>query len=188
MAFKNDFERDCFEAARAALRGTASELLHNRVLIADYIPGTGVISFTGSPKKEIDVLVAKLTDNTSLLISAKDYKIAAPPAVVQEWAAVVRTMSSHSTGTSYLGLVVAAHGFSEGCAAWAIDYNLGLVPPFKGKPIAYRPDTVFAMLQRATLTASSLLRSGHQLLENRNFYWSIYKSLADFPENDPDHG
>src|SRR5579862_2504407 len=129
MIFKNAFERSCFEAVQTALRGTASELLHNRVLIADYTPGMGVISFTGPPKKEIDVLVAKLTDKTSVLISAKDYKIAAPPSVVQEWAAVTRTMSSHSTDTSFLGLVVAAHGFSEGCAAWAIDYNLGLVPP-----------------------------------------------------------
>jgi hypothetical protein len=184
MVFKNAFERRCFEAVRTALRGTASELFHNRVLIADYTPGTGVISFTGPPKKEIDVLVAKLTDNTSILISAKDYKIAAPPTAVQEWAAVTRTMSSHSTGTLFLGLVVAAHGFSEGCPAWAIDYNLGLVPPFKGKRIGYSLDTAFAMLQRAIVSASRLLHAGHKLQENRNFYWSIYKSLADFPEDD----
>jgi hypothetical protein len=78
---------------------------------------------------------------------------------------------------------VASRGFSQGRAAWAIDHNFGLVPPFQGKPIRYRGDTVVAMLERAILTTERLLTSSRNLLENSNFYWSIYKSLADFPED-----
>lgn len=188
MKFRNEFERRCFEAAQEVLGGSAIKLLHNHILIADFTPEKGVISFTGAPKKESDVLAARVTDTCSLLIGAKDYgTAAAPPASVQEWASVVRTMNSHSSGISYLGLVVSSHGLTEGCPASAIDHNLGLVPPHKGKPIAYSSHKIVDMLKRVILTTQRFLRRpGHKLLENGNFYWSVYKLLADFPEQSND--
>ena len=157
MEFKNEFEHVCFDAVGRVLEDKGVELRHNHVLAADFRPGKGVISFTGPPKKEIDVLVAKLTPDFTLLVSMKDYEKPAPPLAIQEWASVVRTMDEHSNSTSYIGLVVCSHGFSSGCVAWAIDANIGMVPPQKGKTISYDPDVVPEMLEGRILPKGAFL-------------------------------
>jgi hypothetical protein len=188
MKFKNDFERCCFDAVREILVDGV-ELLHNQVLVAGFAPGKGVISFTGPPKKEIDVLVVKLSGALTLLISVKDYQAPAAPLSVQEWASVVRTMNEHASAHTYLGIVVCSGGFTEGCPAWAIDHNIGLIPPHKGKPLTWRSETVIRMLKRTIISVRSLAASSlHRLEENRNFYWEVYKCLGDFSEDLGDEG
>lgn len=187
MQFKNDFERLCFEAARAAVGSESVDLQHNTELVADFSPGSGVISFTGPPKKEIDVLITEITSELSLLISAKDLENHATPAMVQEWASVVQTMNKHATNMSYLGLIVSSCGFSRGCGAWAIDSNLGLVPPYKGQPARYCRGVVPDMLERVIHVSCRLAESGrHELRKAPNYYWSVYKCVADYSESGGD--
>ena len=183
MKFKNNFEMLCYQAVERAIGTADVDLQHNKELTADFVPGKGVISFSGSPKKEIDVLCTRLTPDLSLLISAKDLETRATPAMVQEWASVVQTMNKHAEGKSFLGLVVSACGFTSGCGAWAIDSNLGLVPPYKGKVTAYSRDAVERMLERVVRVSRRLAESGrHNLGKNSNYYWSVYKCTSDFAE------
>jgi hypothetical protein len=185
MNFKNEFERVCFEATASALGRPALDLRHNHILTADFTPGTGIISFTGPPKKEIDVLIAELTDSLSILISLKDYEGPAPPAVIQEWATVLRTMNTHATRRQYLGLVVSARGFTSGCVPWAMGENIGLIPPYKGKPIGYPTLLIPKMLERAIAVIQRLSAfPPHHLSDNSNLYWSLYKCLSDYPEGE----
>lgn len=182
MNFKNDFERRCFDAVRDIL-GDVVELQHNRVLTAGFTPGTGVISFTGPPKKEIDILVVHLSPAITLLISAKNYQTPAAPLAVQEWAAVVHTMNDHAISHAYLGIVICSSGFTEGCPAWAIDHNIGLIPPYKGRSLNFGVDTAVEMLKRIIASLRNVVSSPHhRLKENGNFYWDVYKCLGDFPE------
>jgi hypothetical protein len=129
VRFRNDLEEAVYEAAKAAC-GKA-EIDHNRTIEIEVAETPEVASFTGPPKKEVDVIRAEFSANLQILISCKKYSTPAAPADVQEWAAVVTMMNRYSRETRFLGLVVSPSGFGGGCEAWAVSHNLGLIPPLK---------------------------------------------------------
>ena len=89
MNFKNDFEKTIFDATKEIF-GESAKIEHNKVLRIESALYSEVASFTGPPKKEIDVITVNFGENpvASLLISCKDFTNKAEPAHVQEWAAV----------------------------------------------------------------------------------------------------
>src|ERR1035437_5739467 len=143
MNFKNALEEHCFEIARDTL-GSSVQVEHNKRVEIESALFPEVAAFKGPPSKEVDVLVAQLLERPKimLLISCKEFSKRAEPAHVQEWAAVVRTLNTYAEGTRYLGLIVSSNGFTSGCEPWATSYNLGIIPPLKGKNIAFSPDAV----------------------------------------------
>ena len=65
---------------------------------------------------------------------------------------MVRTMNLYSTATKYFGLIISPGGFWLGCEPWATSYNLGVIPPLKGKQLKFPADTCDQMFERV-LTA-----------------------------------
>lgn len=186
MNFKNELEQRCFEMARSAL-GPTVRMEHNKRLEIESALFAEVAVFRGPPAKEIDVLAADLRDSPkiTLLVSCKELAKRAEPAHVQEWAAVVRTMNKYSDGTLYLGMVVSSKGFTSGCEAWATSHNLALIPPLKGKNIAFSPDTVLRMFQRSLIALHKRvqLRSS-DLAEAPAFFDFVYSLITDFEGHD----
>lgn len=182
MKFKNELEQRCYEIARNAL-GPSVEMEHNKRLQIESALFPEVASFKGPPAKEIDVIVVALLDSPkiALLVSCKEFAKRAEPAHVQEWAAVVRTMNNYSDGTLYLGMVVSSRGFTSGCEAWATSHNLGLVPPLKGKNLAFAPNTVLRMFERGLIALQKRVRlRSSDLTEAPAFFDFIYSLVADF--------
>ena len=137
MKFRNEFEKRIFEVTKEIF-GSSANIEHNKILEIENSISFEVASFSGPPKKEIDVITASIGENPiiSLLISCKDFQGAkAEPAHVQEWIAVVNTMSKYSKSTKYFGLMICPNGFTSGCEPWATSSNLALIPPFKRKII-----------------------------------------------------
>jgi hypothetical protein len=186
MNFKNELEERCFQIARGTL-GPTVRLEHNKRLEIESALFPEVAAFKGPPTKEIDVLAADLHDGPkiTLLVSCKEFAKRAEPAHVQEWAAVVRTMNNYSNGTLHLGMVVSSKGFTSGCEAWATSHNLGLIPPLKGKNIAFAPDTVLRMFERSLIALHKRvqLKAG-DLAEAPAFFDFVYSLIADFEGHD----
>ncbi len=182
MNFKNALEQRCFEIARDAL-GPTVRMEHDKRLEIESALFPEVAAFKGPPAKEIDVLAAELRDSPKItvLVSCKEFAKRAEPAHVQEWAAVVRTMNNYSDGTLYLGMVVSSKGFTSGCEAWATSHNLGLIPPLKGRNIAFAPVTVLRMFERSLISLRKRvqLRSS-DLTEAPAFFDFVYSLIADF--------
>ena len=182
MKFKNDLEKRCFEVASDVL-GSSVHLEHNQRLQIENALYPEVASFRGPPTKEVDVLVAEMAaaPKITLLVSCKELSKRAEPAHVQEWAAVVRTMNSYSNGTLYLGLVVSSQGFTSGCEAWATSHNLGLIPPLKGKNLAFPPEAVLTMFGRVmrALHKRVQLNTG-DLADAPGFFDFVYSLISDF--------
>jgi len=182
MNFKNELERRCYEVASNAL-GSSVRLEHNKRLQIESALFPEVASFKGPPAKEIDVLVVDLLDTPKItvLVSCKEFAKRSEPAHVQEWGAVVRTMNNYSDGTLYFGLVVSSSGFTNGCEPWATSHNLGLVPPLKGKNLAFAPDTVLRMFERSLTALCKRVRlRWRDLIEASAFFDFIYSLVADF--------
>ena len=156
MTFKNELERRCFEIAERAL-GNGVKILHNETVQIESALFPEVASFKGPPSKEVDVLLAELLDKPKvvLLVSCKLLSRRAEPAHVQEWCAVVQTMNRYADGTLYFGLIVSPTGFSSGCEAWATSHNIGIVPPLKGRPLAFNEDIVLRMFERVLVALRS---------------------------------
>jgi hypothetical protein len=182
MSFKNELERRCFEIAVRTL-GEAVAIEHNKTIQIETALFPEVASFKGPPTKEVDVLIAQVLDKPKvvLLVSCKLLSRRAEPAHVQEWGAVVQTMNRYSDGTLYFGLVVAPTGFSSGCEPWATLHNLGIVPPLKGRRLAFNEDTVFRMFERTlgALRARVRLRID-DLRTAPAFFDFVYRLVADF--------
>ena len=182
MNFKNDLEKKCFEVA-ADVFGSAVHMEHNKRIQIENALYAEVASFRGPPTKEVDVLVAELAvaPKVTLLVSCKEFSKRAEPAHVQEWAAVVRTMNSYSKGTLYLGLIVSSYGFTSGCEPWATSYNLGLIPPLKGKSLAFPPESVLTMFGRVmrALQKRVHLNVG-DLVDAPGFFDFVYALVSDF--------
>ena len=182
MTFRNELERRCFEAAESALGGGVT-IEHNKTVQIESTVVPEVASFKGPPTKEVDVLVATLLERPKvvLLVSCKLLSRRAEPAHVQEWGAVVRTMNDYSDGTLYFGLVLSPKGFTSGCDAWARSHNVGIVPPLKGRPLAFTEEVVLRMFKRVLLALRARVRL--QVCDLRDapaFFEFVYRLVADF--------
>lgn len=182
MNFKNELERKAFEIAQHAL-GTGVAVEHNKTIQIESALFPEVASFKGPPKKEIDVLVAELLScpRVVLLVSCKLLSRRAEPAHVQEWCSVVQTMNRYADGTTYFGLVLSPTGFTSGCEAWATSHNLGLVPPLKGRMLAFDESTVLRMFERS-LTGLRARAALHvdDLKTAPSFFDFVYGLVRDF--------
>jgi hypothetical protein len=182
MSFKNELERRCFEVAERALGGGVT-IEHNKIIQIESALFPEVASFKGPPTKEIDVLVAELLDRPKvvLLVSCKLISRRAEPAHVQEWCAVVQTMNKYSEGTLYFGLVLSPTGFTSGCEAWATSHNVGIVPPLKGRRLAFSEETVLRMFERVLLGLRARVRlQVDDLKAAPAFFEFVYRLVADF--------
>jgi hypothetical protein len=182
MSFKNELERRCFEVAERALGGGVT-IEHDKIIQIESALFPEVASFKGPPTKEIDVLVAELLDRPKvvLLVSCKLLSRRAEPAHVQEWCAVVQTMNKYSDGTLYLGLVLSPTGFTSGCEAWATSHNVGIVPPLKGRRLAFGEETVLRMFERVLLALRARVRlQVDDLKAAPAFFEFVYRLVADF--------
>jgi hypothetical protein len=182
MNFKNALEQRCFEIARDAL-GPSARLEHNKQLQIESALFAELAAFKGPPTKEIDVLLVDVLDNPriTLLVSCKELSKRAEPAHVQEWAAVVRTMNNYSDGTVFLGMVVSSGGFTAGCEAWATSHNLGLIPPLKGRSLAFSSDTVLRMFARSLTALQKRIQLKHaDLAEAPAFFDFVFSLVSDF--------
>lgn len=182
MNFKNGLERRCFDLAERVLGGQVT-IEHNKTIQIESALFPEVASFKGPPAKEVDVLLAELLGNPKivLLVSCKQLSRAAEPAHVQEWGAVVQTMNKYSGGTIYFGLVLSPTGFTSGCEAWATSHNVAILPPLKGRKLAYSKDAVFRMLERVLVALKARVRlSVDDLRTAPAFFDFVYRLLADF--------
>jgi hypothetical protein len=182
MNFKNELERRCFEVAERALGGGVT-IEHNKRIQIESALFLEVASFKGPPAKEVDVLVAELLDQPKvmLLVSCKLLSRRAEPAHVQEWCAVVQAMNKYSGGSLYLGLVLSPTGFTSGCEAWATSHNIGIVPPLKGRRLAFSEETVLRMFERVLLTLRARVRLQVDDLKTAPVFFDfVYRLVADF--------
>lgn len=182
MKFKDELERQCFEVAERALGGGVT-IEHNKKVQIESALFSEVASFKGPPAKEVDVLVAELIDQPKvvLLVSCKRFSRRAEPAHIQEWCAVVQTMNRYSGGTFFLGLVVSPSGFTSGCEAWATSHNIGIVPPLKGRNLAFNTDTVLRMFERVLIALRVRVRLQIDDLRTAPaFFDFVYRLIADF--------
>jgi hypothetical protein len=187
VTFKNELERRTFEIAQRVC-GQAALIEHNKTLRIETAHSPEVASFVGPPKKEIDVITAGFDQNpdVKVLISCKEYRQSkAEPADVQEWAAVVRTMNQYATATKYLGLIVSPSGFTSGSEPWATSYNLGVIPPLKGKTLKFPADTCDQMCERVLTALKKRLHFPHAaLFEAPQFYEFVYHLTEAFEGRD----
>jgi hypothetical protein len=182
MTFKNELERRCFEVAERALGGGIT-IEHNKTIQIESALFPEVASFKGPPAKEVDVLVAELLDKPKvvLFVSCKLLSRRAEPAHVQEWCAVVQAMNKYSERTLYLGLVLSPTGFTSGCEAWATSHNVGIMPPLKGRRLAFSEETVLRMFERVLLALRARVRLQiDDLKAAPAFFDFVYRLVADF--------
>jgi len=181
MNFKNELERQVFEIAHKVC-GDGVTVEHNKVLAIERALMPEVASFAGPPKKEIDVITARINPNISILVSCKEFEGSkAEPAHVQEWCAVVQTMNRYSDGTKYLGLVVCPTGFTKGCEPWATSHNIGLIPPLKGKKLEFPPETVLKMFERVIGAISKRIPLAYvDLLSAPAFFDFVFRLVVGF--------
>jgi len=183
MNFKNALEEQCYEIAKEVL-GADIQISHNKVITIETAIFKEVASFTGPPKKEVDVITAHIRQDPplDLLISCKDFGGSkAEPAHVQEWCSVVMTMNKYSDKTAFLGIVVSPSGFTKGCEPWATSHNLALIPPLKGVNVKFSPDSVLAMYRRVLLALSKRLAFPYEgILAAPEFHDFAFRLTSDF--------
>lgn len=183
MNFKNALEEQCYEIAKEVL-GADIQISHNKVITIETAIFQEVASFAGPPKKEVDVITARIRHDPplDLLISCKDFGGSkAEPAHVQEWCSVVTTMNKYSDKTAFLGIVVSPSGFTKGCEPWATSHNLALIPPLKGTNIKFSPDSVLAMYRRVLLALRKRLAFPFEgILTAPEFHDFAFRLTSDF--------
>jgi hypothetical protein len=182
MKFKNPLEKHCYEIAKRAL-GKSVSVEHNKEIQIEKALYPEVASFSGPPTKEIDILAAELLDkpNVVLLTSCKQLTGKAEPAHIQEWGAVIQTMNKYGNGTLHLGLIVCPSGFTSGCESWSTSHNIGLLPPLKGKALAFSEESVLQMFERVLCALSKRLRYSYDdILTPPAFYDFVYSMVTDY--------
>lgn len=183
MKFKNELEEKVYEIAKRVC-GDEVSIEHNKVLQIESALYSELASFSGPPKKEIDLITAQVKGSRKikLLISCKEFQgYKAQPAHIQEWSAVLHTMNKYSDGTKYVGMVVSPSGFTSGCEAWATSYNIGLVPPLKGRIIPFNYETSLQIFERVLKALVKRLEFPHdEMLTAPNFYNFVFRLSADF--------
>ena len=178
MNFKNNFEKKCYESCLKFATKDLIAIQHNKVIQTEKT----IVSFSGNPKKEIDVLTLNLIENVKLFISCKDFENAVPPSAVQELGDVLKVLNENAIVSKYFGLVISSNGFSKGCEAWAKTNNIGIVPLYNGIKNNYSEETIYKMFQRIVhVFIRSIERKRiEELKNNSNFYWLCYKTILDF--------
>ena len=159
---------------------------HNKVLEIARTDKIETATFSGPPKKEIDIITAGYEPDVKLLISCKQYSGSkAEPSDVQEWGAVMKTMNKYSAGTYFLGLIISASGFTSGCEGWATSSNIALIPPLKGKQLYFEVPTSLQMTRRVLNALTKRLAFPHEeLLVPPGFYNFVYDLTKDFEGRD----
>ena len=184
MKFKNQFEKTIYEIAKNVFGDKSTQIEHNKVIVIEDKTSRSTISFSGPPKKEIDVLSVTLSNNkdVQLLVSCKDFaNNKAEPAHIQEWCSVLNTMNKHSKKTKYIGIVVSSSGFTSGCESWASSDNIGLIPPIKGNNIKFEEKYVIAMFKRFSTALSKRLKFPlEDIFTAPNLFDFCYSVTADF--------
>lgn len=182
MKFKNILEEKAFAIAKDILGDTVT-IEHNKTIQIENALFPEVASFTGPPKKEIDVLAVELASSPRiiLLVSCKLFTRRASPAHVQEWCSVVQTMNKYANETLYLGLVIAPIGFSSGCESWASAHNIGLIPPLKGKQLVFSEESFYQMFSRTLIALKNRIHIHFSDLgEAPAFFNFVYNLVGDF--------
>jgi hypothetical protein len=181
VEFRDSFEKDCYRIADSVVgEDGAIKLEHNLSLSVSFSPKRELITFSGPPKKEIDILSVCLTKfpDVYLLVSCK--KGWSEPKDVQEWGNVLHIFNYYTDDTIYLGAICASTGFMRGCESWAMSNNLALIPPYKGKRLVYPYEIVLIMFKQ-------FLEAYHKVVDKRikdfvrpsGFYWFSYKLLSE---------
>lgn len=180
MKFKNDFEKKIYLIAKEIF-GSDTSVEHNKEIQIEDGLYYDVASFSGPPKKEIDVISINLgnKEDVSLLISCKDFsKSKAEPVHIQEWNSVITTMNKYSKGTKYIGMVICTGGFTSGCESWATSANIALIPPMKGIDITYRRDDIFKMVRRVLTSLKNRLNYPLENELHPPFFYDFCYSLT----------
>ena len=182
MSFKNKLEEQCFTVAKRVL-GEGATIEHNKTIQIESGIYPEVASFKGPPAKEVDVLVAQFHEQPKvfLLVSCKLLARPAEPAHVQEWCAVVQAMNKYSGGSHYFGLVVSPKGFTNGCEGWATSHNVGIIPPLKGRRLAFSEEAVLCMFERVLVALRARVRLQVDDLKTAPaFFDFVFRLVADF--------
>jgi len=184
MKFKNRLEEKTYNITNKIFKDSVT-IEHNKIIRIEKAIFPEVASFSGPPKKEIDVITAKLRKephDVSILISCKDFTgYKAEPCHVQEWGSVIETMNKYSSGTLFLGMILCPSGFTNGCEPWATSSNMALIPPLKGKIIKFSEVVVFRMFERCLLAFNKRLSfESDNLFSPPNFYNFCYDLTSDF--------
>jgi hypothetical protein len=184
MEFRNKLEEDCFQIANDIVGSSGSiKIEHNKKLSIDWSKKRSQITFSGLPSKEIDVLSLNLFESSDiyLLVSCKHFEGSRCSAMyIQEWGNIVDVFNRNTSGKTYFGLIVSSTGFQRGCESWAMQNNLGLIPPYKGKTIKWPYDIILKMFRRTLTTYIKVIgRNWKQFKQNSDFYWSIFKLNSD---------
>jgi hypothetical protein len=88
---------------------------------------------------------------------------------------------TYSNGTIYFGLVVSPTGFTNGCEAWATSHNVGIVPPLKGRRLAFDENTVLRMFERMLVALHARVRLRVDDLRTAPaFFDFVYRLVRDF--------
>ncbi|WP_189046130.1 PDDEXK family nuclease [Aliidongia dinghuensis] len=180
MKFRNVFEEEVFSATRKHVPNSIVE--HNKIVVVNSPNHPALASFSGPPKKEVDVIVADISDIT-LLISCKEYTKSASPGDVQEWDSVVKAMNQYGGGRRYIGMVVCSAGFSEGCEPWASAANLMLMPPYRPEGDKLDRSKILAMLDRTLGALHKRIKISREgLFDAPNLYDFAFKLTDGFEE------
>jgi len=162
----------------------STQIEHNKVVVIEDKTSKSTISFTGPPKKEIDILSIALSNdaNIQLLISCKDFaNNKVEPEHIQEWCSVINKMNKHSTKSKYIGIVISSSGFTSGCETWASSDNIGLIPPIKGNNASFDKKYVIAMFKRFSTALSKRLKFPFEdMFVAPNFIDFCYSVTADY--------
>lgn len=184
MKFKNQFEKSIYDIAIDVFGGESAQIEHNKVIVIEDKTAKSTISFSGPPKKEIDVLSVTISKElkVQLLISCKNFNtLKAEPAHIQEWCSVVSTMNKHSVDSNYIGIVISSSGFSSGCEAWASSDNICLIPPLKGNNITFSEEQIVMMFRRICIAISRRLKFPFEdILIAPNFFDFCFTITSDF--------
>ncbi len=184
MNFKNDFEEIIYNIAKDVFGESKIKNEHNKVIRIEDKSAPSTVSFSGPPKKEIDVISINLGSslNINLLVSCKEFsKSKAEPSHIQEWCSVINTMNKHSLDSKYIGLVISSSGFTSGCEPWASSDNIGLIPPIKGAKISFEKEHITSMFRRfCTALLKRLEFPLDDLLNEPNLFDFCYSITSDF--------
>jgi hypothetical protein len=185
VTFKNPLEESVYRIATEVC-GDLTTIEHNKVIEIEKADQVETATFSGPPKKEVDIITAGYQPNFKLLISCKQYGAnKAEPSDVQEWAAIVATMNKYSKGDIFFGLIISPSGFTSGCEGWATSSNLALIPPLKNKPTKFDFETSLEMTKRVLGGFGKRLAFPHQeILSSPGFYNFAFELTKDFEARD----